>query len=133
MELIDKVRDVMVKKVVTASPDTRLSEVAKLIERKRVGSVVVVEDDKVAGIITKRDFLRLVASSREIMSSKAKDYMSKNVVTCSPAVTVADALTVMRKSKVRHLPVVNEDRTLMGIVSLRDLVAATQLASLYMI
>jgi len=58
--------------------------------------------------------------------------MNKNVVTCELSVSVIDALMVMRAEKIRHLPVVSSGR-LTGVISLRDLIAATQFSSFYLI
>ena len=62
----------------------------------------------------------------------AGDFMSRNVVTCDPSITVIDALMIMRSKRVRHLPVVKNKR-LVGTISIRDLIAATQISSLYLI
>jgi len=58
--------------------------------------------------------------------------MVRNVVTCDPSVTVIDALMIMRAEKIRHLPVVKR-RNLVGVISIRDLIAATQFSSYYVI
>lgn len=132
MEAIHKVRDVMVRKVVTAKPGTSLTDIAKLMRKNRVGSVIIVNDGRPAGILTESDFIKLVARGTDMKDARAEDYMNRNVVTCDPSVTAIDALMIMRAERIRHLPVV-KGRRLVGIISIRDLIAATQLSSLYII
>jgi len=132
MEAVQKVRDVMVRKVVTAKLGASLTDVAKLMRKNRIGSVIIVNDGRPAGILTESDFIKLVARGTDMKNARAEDYMNRNVVTCDPSVTVIDALMIMRAERIRHLPVVKA-RRLVGIISIRDLIAATQLSSLYII
>jgi CBS domain-containing protein len=122
----------MVRRVVTARPTSTLTEVARLMRKNRIGSVIVIEGGKPVGIVTESDFIKLVARGTDMKNALAKDYMKKNVVTCEPSISVIDALMVMRSEKVRHLPVVDR-RKLVGVISLRDLIAATQFSSFYLI
>ncbi len=132
MDAIQKVTDVMVRRVVTASPQTGLRDVAKLMRKNRIGSVIITKDGRVAGILTESDFIRFVARGADVKTAVAGDFMSRNVVTCDPSITVIDALMIMRSKRVRHLPVVKNKR-LVGTISIRDLIAATQISSLYLI
>lgn len=114
------VADLMSTPVVEAAPDISLAEVVRTMHRHRVGSVVVTEAGRVAGIVTERDVLRLQAAGtdpavavREVMTSPADSL---------PLGTLAaDALRTMRERGYRHMPVVDAGH-LAGIVSLRDLV-----------
>jgi CBS domain-containing protein len=132
LETIQKVRDIMVRKVVTAPPKTTLTDVAKLMHKNRVGSVIIMDGSRLAGILTESDFIRLVARGRDMKKSLAEDFMSRNVIKCASSITVIDALMVMRSGRVRHLPVL-KDKRLVGVISIRDLIAATQISSLYLI
>lgn len=124
----------MVSKVMTAKASTTLNKVAGLMNKRKIGSVIISDDRrKVDGIITERDFIRLAAAGVDVKNSPVGEHMSRRVVTCDPRISVVDALMIMRKTGVRHLPVVRKGRGLVGILSLRDLVAATQLASIYLI
>jgi acetoin utilization protein AcuB len=62
----------------------------------------------------------------------AEDFMNRHVVTCEASITVIDALMVMRSERIRHLPVV-KNGNLVGVISIRDLIAATQFSSFYVI
>lgn len=132
MEAIQNVRDIMVRKVVVATPKTSLMEVAKLMRKNRTGSVIIIRERKPAGILTEGDFIRLVARGCDMKRALAEDFMTRNVITCDPSITVIDALMIMRAERIRHLPVVKNTR-LVGVMSIRDLIAATQFSSLYVI
>lgn len=132
MQGIQTVQDIMVRKVVTAKPMTTLTEIARLMRKNRIGSVIIVKDRKPTGILTESDFIKLVARGTDMKNAVAEDYMHRNVVTCEPSISVIDALMVMRAEKIRHLPVVKKS-LLVGVISIRDLIAATQFSSFYVI
>ena len=132
MSWIQTVRDIMVRNVVTATPDTNLTDIARLMRKKRVGSVIITKGRAIVGILTEGDFIKLVARGCDMKNAVAQDHMVRNVVTCDPSVTVIDALMIMRAEKIRHLPVVKR-RNLVGVISIRDLIAATQFSSYYVI
>jgi CBS domain-containing protein len=132
LKWIQKVSEIMVRKVITATPTASLMEVARLMRKSRIGSVIIVKDHKPVGILTESDFIKLVARGTDMKSAEAQDFMHRNIVTCEPSLTVIDALMVMRAEKIRHLPVV-KTRRLVGVISIRDLIAATQFTSLYVI
>ena len=132
MQGIQIVQDIMVRKVVTAKPMTTLTEIARLMRKNRIGSVIMVKDRKPTGILTESDFIKLVARGTDMKNAVAEDFMHRNVVTCDPSITVIDALMVMRAEKIRHLPVIRKG-LLVGIISIRDLIAATQFSSFYVI
>lgn len=127
-----EVRKVMVKKVVTVSPKQKLAEAARLMERKRIGSVVVTKDSRVVGIITERDFIRIASAGYDTKKSLVGDYMTRNPLVCKPSTKIIEVLGLMSKKRVRHLPVVAGNRKLVGIVTLRDLAAASNLIALYL-
>ena len=132
MQGIQTVQDIMVRKVVTAKHITTLTEIARLMRKNRIGSVIIVKDRKPTGILTESDFIKLVARGTNMKNAVAEDFMHRNVVTCDPSITVIDALMVMRAEKIRHLPVVRKG-LLVGIISIRDLIADTQFSSFYVI
>lgn len=132
MQEIQKVHEIMVRKVITAKPTTNLTEIARLMRKNRIGSVIMVRDHKPVGILTESDFIKLVARGTDMKNALAEDFMHRNVVTCDPSITVIDALMVMRSERIRHLPVVKKGR-LAGVISIRDLIAATQFSSFYVI
>lgn len=132
MQAIQKVKEIMVRKVVTARPETNLTDVARLMRKNRIGSIVIVKNGRPVGILTESDFIKLVALGTDVKNAFAEDFMHRDVVTCEPSVTVVEALMIMRSERLRHLPVVKRGK-LVGIISIRDLIAATQFSSLYVI
>jgi len=126
-------RDVMVKQVITAAPDTSIPEIAKKMSRKRAGSAVITRRGRVVGIVTETDLIRLAAAGKDMKGVRAKDCMTRPVVTCREDARVLDALLLMRKKGIRHLPVLNAAGQLRGIVSIRDLIAVTQLIALRLV
>jgi len=132
LETIQRVSDVMVRKVVTAEPSTRLTEIARLMRKNRIGSVIIAKNHRPIGILTEGDFIKLVARGCDMKQASANEFMNRNVVTCDPSITVIDALMIMRTERIRHLPVI-KSKKLVGVISIRDLIAATQFSSFYVI
>jgi len=132
LEAIQRVSDIMVRRVVTARPNTSLTDIAKLMRKNRIGSVIIVKDKRPVGILTESDFIRLVARGCDMKQASANAFMNRNVVTCDPSITVIDALMIMRTERIRHLPVVR-NKKLVGVISIRDIIAATQFSSFYVI
>jgi CBS domain-containing protein len=115
--------------VVTVKASDNVLTAARLMNERRVGSLTVTEgDSKVIGIFTERDVLcRIVAAQRDPATTLVREVMTAPVACCSPETTQAECRAVMRHRRVRHLPVVKDDR-LVGIVSIGDIleVAAEQ-------
>ncbi|RLE50972.1 MAG: hypothetical protein DRJ33_06750 [Candidatus Methanomethylicota archaeon] len=113
------IKDVMSYPVLTVRPDDRLISAIILMHRHQVGGTVVVEDGKVCGIVTERDVLSAIAKGVDPAICTVRQVMSKNVVVCEPNDTVQRAFILMKRLKIRHLPVLNRG-TLVGIISSRD-------------
>ena len=108
--------------VATCAPDTPLHEVAKLLADKRIGATVVVDGKgAVAGILSERDLVRIIASrGGTCLPEPASAIMTRNVVTCAPEETLQALMSKMTAGRFRHVPVV-EHGQLIGIVSIGDL------------
>lgn len=108
------------QEVVTAPADMTVSDAALLMREKHIGAVVVVENDKLAGIFTERDALfRVVAEGRDSKSTVLADVMTRNPQTVKPEQPFSAALQLMYGGKFRHVPVVEDGRPV-GIISARD-------------
>ncbi|SHE69123.1 CBS domain-containing protein [Ruegeria intermedia] len=119
--------------VVTVAPSTTVSDAARILAEKRIGTVVVSEDGgKTAmGILSERDIVReLAASGSGCLTEPVSAYMTKKLVTASKQDKVQDVLARMTEGRFRHMPIV-EDGQLVGIVTLGDAVKA-QLSELAM-
>jgi len=125
-EILNHVKEIMITNVATTTPDQTLAEAARLMEERNIGSLAVLEKDRLVGITTERDFLKLAAKGYDSRTTKVSEGMTKPVVKCDPMTTITEAFVLMKKYRVRHLPVVEKER-LVGMISLSDLVSAGRL------
>ena len=115
-----QVRDIMHADVKTTAPTDTFDNVAKVLRENGISSVVVVEGGKLAGIVTERDLVNLVADGRDPRTTKVADRMTKDLDTVDPKTDIGEAADHMARLKIRHLPVL-QDGELAGIISIRDL------------
>lgn len=109
------------RQVVTIEPGATVLAAARLMNLHRIGSLVVVEDDRPVGIFTERDVLvRVVAAERDPAQTRIGEVMTERVLTCSPETSLDALRHTMRTERIRHVPVVENGR-LRGMVSLGDL------------
>jgi len=117
-----RVSDVMTRDPIVTKPDTTLLECAKKMVRKRVGSILLVENKKLVGFISQRDILwALVKKSKEDLSKiKAIDISVKKIGTIKPEATIKEAMDKMKKLKFERLPVIFEGK-LVGMLTAKDI------------
>lgn len=116
------VRDIMSTTLVTVGPAATVAEAATVMGGHHVGSAIVLEEGRLAGIFTERDILRALASDFDAAGHSVEQWMTKDPFTVEPATAISDARDTMLDRGFRHLPVVEDGRVL-GVVSLRDLTA----------
>ena len=110
--------------VATTTPAATVGELLALLHRYNVGALPVVDGRELVGIVSERDVVRhLHERGRDLLDATVGDVMTADVVTCSPRDRAADLARVMTERRIRHLPVC-DDRGLIGIVSIGDLVKA---------
>ena len=116
-----RIRSVMEqKKFLSAPPETTVSKAAKLMARKRVSAVMVVEDERLVGIFTERDAVfRVIAKGRDADETRLADVMTTPPLTVDPDKTFGYALLMMHENGFRHVPVVENGKPI-GIVSSRN-------------
>lgn len=112
----------MSRGLLTVAPGDDLEEAARRMVGRRVGAVLVIEGERLAGILTERDVLRAVARGLRT-GALVSEWMTRGPDTVDPAETVEHATQLMLHGGYRHLPVLEGDR-LVGIVSIRDLASA---------
>lgn len=117
------VADVMTREVVTVDPADTIGEAAEKMIDKAIGAVVVSDFGSTIGILTERDILRAVAYRTHSAEARVRQWMTPDVVTVEPSMSADEAEKTMLERNFRHLPVVENGRTV-GIVSLRDLARA---------
>ena len=116
--LHDKGRD-----VITLSASASIREAAEMLIKYRIGSVVVVDDNKkIAGIVSERDLVKTIAKQGiDCLSEPVKNCMTSNVSTCQLSDTVEYLMGQMTTHRFRHMPVVENDE-MIGIISIGDVV-----------
>lgn len=116
-----KLRKIMVEKVVTIAPKATIRQAAELMNLHEIGCVLVVDHEKPVGILTERDMLkRIICESRSSCTTKVIDTMTKPLVTASQETRAGDAAKLMFERNIKKLPVVENGR-LVGLVTLTDL------------
>ncbi len=111
--------------VVTIDPTATVAAAASLLAERRIGALVATgADHQVIGIISERDIVReLGRRGSAILNGRVAELMSREVVTCSPTMTIPAIMALITEHRVRHIPVLEQDR-LAGIVSIGDVVKA---------
>jgi CBS domain-containing protein len=113
------IADAMTVRVVSVRPEELVQvAIARMLE-ENVGAVVVCEAERLVGIFTERDVLRLAGEGTAFGELRIGDVMTTRVLTLTPDVDVTDAARLMRDRKIRHVPVV-EGENVLGMVGIRD-------------
>jgi len=110
---------VMSTKVVTVKSTEKVSKVLRMMVRNKIGSIILVEKGKPAGILTERDISTRTAKGQKVMGMIVGKIMSKPLVTVTPSTQVWEAVEQMLRKDIRRLPVVEGDK-LIGMVTERD-------------
>ena len=117
-----QIKDIMSKNVEVVAPNAPLADVARKMQQRDCGCVLVVKEDRLVGMITDRDLaLRCIAESHDPASTTAEQVMTPDILYCRDT-DEADAVTRnMGENKVRRLAVLDDKKRLVGIVTLGDL------------
>jgi CBS domain-containing protein len=120
-----KVREILANKgsqVVSVGKAATVLEAALVMNEHRVGAVVVLEEDHIAGMFTERDILRrVVGDRRDPTTTTVAEVMTVEVICCTPETSIEEARGAMKNRRIRHLPVVDGDSHLLGLISIGDL------------
>ncbi len=124
MKLVKHLLDAKGRHIISISPDSSVFEAIKVMADKNVGALVVMEDDKLAGIVSERDYARkVIVKGRSSKSTQVAEIMTADVATTSSDQTVDKCMAMMTEMRIRHLPVVEDDRVI-AMISIGDLVQA---------
>ena len=117
-----KVKDAMHKGVDWVSPDTPVTELAKLMRDHDVGAIPIGENDRLVGMVTDRDIVckGLAHDTFDARCATARDVMTAEIHCCREDDNLAKAVRHMDELKVRRLPVINKNKRMVGILSLGD-------------
>ncbi len=121
MKLGIKVGDIMTRDFVSVSPETSLTECARLMIKKRVGSLVLKENNKLFGILTEGDIVYALSKKPNSLEKvNAKDVAKRKVLTIKPSEDISEALKKMKKGRYRWLPV-SIKNDVVGFITLKDI------------
>ncbi len=106
----------------TIDPEKSVFDALHLLARHDIGALMVMEQGKLAGIVSERDYTRKIALwGRKSNEVKVAEIMTRNVVVVAPSTRSSECMTLMSQNKIRHLPVL-EGETVLGMISMRDIV-----------
>lgn len=109
-------------RLVCTSPDATVRQATRLMNEHGIGSLLVTSRGRLVGIFTERDVLRrIVADGRSPDLTPVGDVMTTDVVCCGPETSVDEVADVMRRRRVRHVPIVDGRQALVGLVSIGDI------------
>lgn len=124
MKLVKHLLDFKGRDIVSITPDASVLDAIKLMADKLVGSLLVMEGDKLIGIVTERDYARkVIIKGRSSQSTKVSEIMTSDIFSATSDNTVDECMALMTQRKIRHLPVV-DDGAVTGVLSIGDLVGA---------
>jgi CBS domain-containing protein len=110
--------------VYTTTPETKLSEVVKKLVHYQCGSLLVCDGDRLVGIITERDLLRVSATDgQDLESTPVSEVMTGKLVTGTPDDSISQTMGLLTEQRIRHLPILEDDK-LVGLISIGDVVKA---------
>ena len=119
------ISDIMSKDVKVEVQNQNIFAVAKIMSDNNVGSVLIIdnhENKSPVGIVTERDILRILGSLKpDLLQTPVKELMSHPIIPLSIQATILDALTLMQEKKIRRIPIVDKNNTLVGIVTENDI------------
>ena len=118
---MEQIRKLMFVKPRTVKVGDSIVDAAKLMKGEETGIAPIVEDGRLIGVVTDHDItLRVVAEGRDPRTTRVEDVASRDLITIDPDESLDEALALMAHHDVRRLPVIEEDGTLVGIVSHAD-------------
>jgi len=123
VRVVKQAEDLIEREVVAVGPEATVTEVERVMRQYGVGGVPVLEDGKVIGIVSRRDIRAILPKQGD---AKITGYMTKKLITATEDITVENALETMYANKVERLPVVDAERRLVGIITMRDILEKRQ-------
>jgi CBS domain-containing protein len=117
-----KVEDMMVKNVITIESDSSVKLAAETMNKYEIGCLIVCKKGDAVGIVTERDLLkRVVAKAKDVKTTRVKEIMSSPLTTVKPATEVEEAVKLMFQTKIKKLPVINDRKHPIGLVTSTDI------------
>ncbi|WP_266364015.1 CBS domain-containing protein [Tellurirhabdus rosea] len=124
MKITAILRGKSINTIYSVAPQATVYEALELMAEKNIGAVLVIENGRLAGIFSERDYARkVVLQSRASRDTTVREVMTANLITIAPDQRIEDAMRLMSEKHIRHLPVLDEGQ-LVGIISINDVVSA---------
>jgi CBS domain-containing protein len=124
MKTVEQVLNSKGNTILTIGPDDSVFDAIKLMSEKAVGALPVLENEKLVGIITERDYARkVILKGKMSQQTPVREIMTPSVLCAQPEQTIEECMVLMTDKRIRHLPVVDGGQ-LVGIISIGDLVKA---------
>lgn len=124
MKLVKHLLDSKGTEIISITEEASVLDAIKIMAKRSIGSLLVMEGGELKGIVTERDYARkVIVKGRSSKSTQVREIMTSDVCTAKTHQTVNDCMTVMTERRIRHLPVV-EDGEVLGLISIGDLVQA---------
>jgi CBS domain-containing protein len=125
MKLFDTLSVILKNKstaIWSVSPAASVYDAIEMMSEKQVGALLVISDDKLVGVISERDYARkVILKGKSSKETQVQEIMTSPVIFVTPKHDVDECMSIMTNSRIRHLPVVEDDKVV-GIVSIGDLV-----------
>lgn len=124
-----RIREILQTKgsdVIVIAPDASVRDLVALLKNHNLGAIIVSADGtSMVGIVSERDVVRRLATDADVLDTQVSDVMTQVVHTCTPQDSVESLMATMTDHRIRHLPVLDDDGRLSGIVSIGDVVKST--------
>lgn len=123
MKTIKQILAAKGSQVYVTTPDTCVIDAVKKMAKMKCGALIVLQEDDIKGVITEQDFTRRVLlQDLDTAKTTVQEVMSSGVSVIEPKNTVTEGMAIMTEKRIRHLPVVDSNNALIGIISIGDLV-----------
>jgi len=117
-----RVGEIMTEGIRIAEPDEKIVHAAKKMRTQNIGALPVVERGKLIGMLTDRDIvIRAIGANKDLSTTNVRDVMSEECFWCAENEELDDAVRIMEQNKVRRLPVMSDERDVVGMLSLEDI------------
>jgi CBS domain-containing protein len=124
MKLVQHLLDAKGSDVISIAADASVLDAIRVMAERSVGSLLVMDEGEISGIVTERDYARkVILLGRSSETTTVEAIMSTEVITATAEQTVGECMTLMTEKRIRHLPVVADDKVV-GLISIGDLVQA---------
>ncbi len=124
MKLIKYILDSKGRDVWAVGSNDSVLEAIKMMAEKKVGALLVIDGNKLSGIVSERDYARkVILQGKSSEKTPVKDIMTANVISANPTQTVEECMELMSDNRIRHLPVLDGEK-IVGVLSIGDLVKA---------